>query len=660
MFSSEVQQMKSTLGRLRRQLPGVIAVVVLVIGYSVVQLPTVTAAEQERMASEYSFEPLTIALPAADKQQDIREVNQDYEDIAAWVSSVGAAVAMNDLDGDTLANDLCLVDTRTDQVIITPTPGKGGDRYAPFELEADPLPMNDVMAPMGCVPADYNEDGRLDLLVYMWGRTPIIHLAKPEVGGEGTELSADSYEPVEMVPGDNSENGEYDGLQWNTNAATVGDFDGDGHQDIFIGNYFPDGPVLDSSVSGGVTMNHSMSHALNSGEKYIYRFTDATASSVSFEQAKDALPGESKLGWSLGASATDLDGDLRPELYIANDFGVDRLLYNKSTPGNIEFAEVRGVRTPGTPKSLRVGNDSFKGMGVDFGDLNNDGMYDMFISNITVPWGIQESNLQFMSTAADQESARASMEAGEAPFDEVSAEAGTSWSGWGWDVKIDDFNNSGEQVIAQATGFVKGQVNRWPQLQELATANDALVPNPTFWPNAKKGDDIGGDHTLHFFAKSEDGRYVDLAPLLGLAVPVPTRGIATGDSDGDGLLDMAVARQYDEPVFYQNTSPSPGSYLNLQLTLENQDATGAPGTPAIGAQVTVTTENGTFVDRVDGGSGHSGKRSHEAHIGLGDGVTGPVDVKIEWRDLNGKAHEQELRLEPGTHCFQLGSTAKEK
>lgn len=653
--------MKSTLGWLRRQLPGVIAVVAIVIGYSVVQLPTVTAAEQERMASEYSFAPQTIALPAADKQQGIREVNQDYEDIAAWISSVGAAVAMNDLDGDGLSNDLCLVDTRTDQVIITPTPGKGGERYEPFELEPDSLPMNDVMAPMGCVPADYNEDGRVDLMVYMWGRTPIIYLAKAGSAAGATELADSSYEATEMVPGDNSTNGEYDGAQWNTNAATVGDFDGDGHQDIFIGNYFPDGPVLDSSVSGGVTMNHSMSHALNSGEKYIYRFTDATATSVSFEKAEGALPGESKLGWSLGASATDLDGDLKPELYIANDFGVDRLLYNKSTPGKIEFGEVRGVRTPGVPKSMRVGNDSFKGMGVDFGDLDRDGMYDMFISNITVPWGIQESNLHFMSTAENKEDVGAIMETGEAPFTEVSAEAGTAWSGWGWDVKIDDFNNSGEQVIAQATGFVKGEVNRWPQLQELATANDALVPNPAFWPNARKGDDIGGDHTLHFFAKSSDGRYVDLAPLLGLAVPVPTRGIATGDADGDGLLDMAVARQYAEPVFYENTSPSPGSYLNLQLTLDGQDNKGVvPGTPAIGAQVTVTTENGTFVDRVDGGSGHSGKRTHDVHIGLGENVNGPVDVKIEWLDLNGEKHEQELKLDPGKHCFQLGTTAKEK
>jgi hypothetical protein len=424
--------------------------------------------------------------------------------------------------------------------------------------------------------------------------------------------------------------------------------------------------VLDDTIDGGVTMNESLSHATNGGEDYVFRWTGSgkgAEPSVSYQIDRDAFPPGSNTGWDLGAGANDLDGDLLPELYIANDHGPDRMFHNRSTPGDIEFALVQGVRHPLVPKSKRVGVDSFKGMGIDFADLNHDGIYDMFISNITTSFGIEESHLAYVSTAADKADLRAKLGDGVAPWEDRSTQLGLNWTGWGWDAKFADFDNSGELELAQATGFVKGEVNRWPQLQELATANDELLEYPETWPFVTAGDDVGGSQTLAFFDKNSAGRYLNIADRLGLAIPVPTRGIATGDADGDGRLDFAVARQFDAPVFYHNASPTTGRFLGLRLTHDAAPSAGAfpaTGSPVVGAQVTVRTSDGrSFIARVDGGSGHSGKRSHEVHIGLGD-VDGPVQAHLQWRDRAGQVHEQDLELTTGWHSLQLGSQAKER
>jgi hypothetical protein len=656
--------MTATFGWLRRQLAGIVALALILGLFLVARLPSVSAAEQDSMAGKFHFTPMTIALPAAAKSQSIRTVNKEYEKIAAWISSVGAAIAINDISGSGKPNDLCLVDPRSDQVVITPAPDSG-PRYAPFALDPAPaLPTWDYMAPMGCVPGDYNEDGRTDVLAYYWGRTPVLFLQK----ATATKFDASAFQPTELVPGNNrGPDGKYTGPLWNTDSVTIGDFDGDGHVDVFVGNYFPDSKVLDPNADGGITLNQSMSHATNSGAKYIFRWTGATAGanpSAKYVDASQGIPESARLGWTLASSATDVDGDNLPELYIANDFGHDHFLYNKSTPGHIELAEVTGVRGIADPKSKVLGHDSFKGMGVDFGDLNHDGLYDLFVSNITTSWGIEESNFQFMNEAKDNADLTRQLKDGVAPFHDDSARNGTAWSGWGWDVKIQDFNNSGENQIAQATGFVKGQVNRWPNLQEIATAHDGLLSNPFWWPNARAGDDIGGDQTLHFFVKGQDGRYADLAPKLGLAVPVPTRGIAVGDTDGDGLPEFAVARQWEQPIFYHNDSPNPGKYLQLKLTTDAPVAPGplpAAGVPAIGAQVTVTTSDGKkYLGRVDGSSGEAGRRSFDVQIGLGHDVKGPLDVHLQWRDRTGQLRTQNLKLEPGCHMYQLGSQAKEE
>lgn len=640
----------------RRHLAGLCALLLIVVVFLVARPAVATDDERRAVADGYRFTPLSIALPGGLPHQNIRRVNRDYTHIAAWISSVGAGVAMNDLDGDGLDNDLCVTDVRTDRVVVTPVPEPGPPRYAPFALDPAPLPMRETIAPMGCAPGDFNEDGLIDLLVYWWGRTPVIFLARPEV----TELSPAAYRPVELVPHPPAPDGGYGGPQWNTNTLSVADFDGDGHEDIFVGNYFPDGPVLDHTVSGGVVMNRSMSAAYNGGLDHLLRWTGATADGVSFVEVPDVFDAAVSGGWALASAAVDLDGDQLPELYVANDFGPDRLLHNRSTPGNVRLVLVEGENSRLTvPKSKVLGNDSFKGMGVDVGDLNGDGLYDLYVGNITTSFGIQESNFAFINQARDEADLRRRFAAGGAPFVDRSAPLNLAWSGWSWDVKIADFTNRGGRPdIVQTSGFVKGEVNRWAQLQELATANDTLLEHPAWWPRVEKGDDIAGNQPLRLHAPMPRGGYGDIAEPLGLAVPIPTRGVALGDADGDGRLDMAVARQWDAPVFYRNVSPRTGSHLTLRLNRPPADGA-TTGSPVIGADVTVRTPDGRVLrGRVDGGSGHAGRRGFEVHIGLGE-VSSPVQVELAWRDRTGTPRTQTLTLTPGRHALTLGTQAQE-
>jgi len=648
------------VGVIRRTLPALLVLVLAAALFAVARLPSASASERQALASRYGFTELPIALPSGLPQRTVRPVNPSYEHIRAWVSSVGAAVAINDLDGDRLANDLCVVDTRSDTVVVTPSPD-GPARYAPFVLDPRPLPTHSAMAPMGCVPGDFNGDGLIDVLVYYWGRTPVLFMHR---SGASSTLGAATFRPTELIAEQNSNNGVYQGKLWNTNAVAVADFDGDGHPDIGVFNYFPDSQVLDPAGQPNVEMNHSLSHAENAGGAHLLRWVSATTGdqpTVAYVE-EPAIKPQYATGWTLGAGSADIDGDLLPELYLANDFGKDRFFHNVSTPGKIRFELVEGRRGAFTPKSLVIGHDSFKGMSIEFGDLSGSGRFDMFVSNITTSWGLEESTFVWMNNAVDAADAQQRLSQGIAVFDNKAASLNLAWVGWGWDAKIADFNNSGEMSVVQTAGFVKGETNRWNLLQELAMSNDLMLRNPAMWPNAEPGDDIAGAQPFAFWVREGNGRYADIAAELGMTDTTPSRGVAVADTNGDGGQDFAVARQWDAPSYYRNDRPGQDNFLGLRLYRPAAPGApaGVPGTPAYGAKVIVRTTDGrTRVAQLDGGSGHSGKRSFDVFFGLGEAGSQAVSAEIHWRDRTGNPHTQTLDLTAGWHDLLLTDDVQE-
>jgi hypothetical protein len=312
----------------------------------------------------------------------------------------------------------------------------------------------------------------------------------------------------------------------------------------------------------------------------------------------------------------------------------------------LEFDLLEGKRDFTTPKSCVLGHDSFKGMGVDFGDINGDGFLDIYVSNIATRFGLTESHFLWLSTGDISQ-----MKQGIAPYVNASEKLGLSRSGFSWEARLADFDNDGVLEAMQACGFIKGSINRWPELQALGTSNDQIVHNPRFWPNFKPGADLSGHDCNPFFVRGGDGRYHNIASFLGLTEPMVSRGIAIADVDGDGRLDFATANQWGPSYFFKNDSPTVGSFIGLRLIHTN-------GSPAIGAVARVNLPDGRkLVAQVDGGTGHSGRRSPDIHFGLGAWEKSkPVPVELKWRNREGRVQQSALQLVPGWHTVQLQST----
>ncbi|MFE9244666.1 FG-GAP repeat domain-containing protein [Nocardiopsis sp. NPDC006938] len=612
--------------------------VVLVVGLAVMTVrPTPDEAEAAELAAPFSFTTLDLNSAPRDARSE-REVAPDLEHFRGWISAVGAAVALTDLRDLGRPADACLVDPRDDSVTLRSVPGSGADEYPVVELVPD-LPYDATMAPMGCVPADIDEDGDTDLIVYYWGRSPVLFLNTGDGQGPPTADDFTSHELVQPMQ------------VWNTTALNVADLDGSGSLDIVVGNYFPDGArVLDPGADDEtrMQMQDSMGLAANAGRNRIL-LTEPTGEPDTppvLTDASTALPEAATTGWTLAFGFQDLTGNALPDVYLANDFGNDHLLVNRSEPGALSLEAVRGDRDMFTPKSSVLGNGSFKGMGVTFTYDAGAELPTMVVSNITSEYALQESNFAFVPTGEG-----ADLLEGRVPYRQESEALGLSRSGWSWDVRAGDFDNDGTDELFQATGFLKGDTDRWPQLQELALANDELLRYPWAWPNFQPGDDLSGHEHNPFWVRDERGRYSDAAAQLGLDVPDVSRAFAFGDVNGDGLLDVLVANQWEDSRVLINEAPDAPPGINLRLLVPASAAEGE-WRPALGARVTVREGGAPDQTRqLFPANGHTGVSADLLHLAAPE--TGTLPVSVSWRGTDGAVHTADADLGPGTHTLQL-------
>jgi len=541
-----------------------------------------------------------------------------FSNIMPWLTSVGAAAAAADVNGDGWTDLYVTSSGRGASNRLFLNNGDGSFRDATAASEAGV--GNPHGASMHAVFGDVDNDGDPDLYVVMWGASNRLF----ENLGEGR--FRDITEAARV------------GWWGYGNGATFLDYDRDGLLDLLVANYFPE--AVGDEATGALrrldlwdpfttrVMHESFTHARNGGRNVLYRNRDGR----SFDDVT-AQTGLTYPGWSLAAGSADLDNDGWPDLYIADDFGPDEIYFNtgaSQTPPRFRPF----VGDEGHPA---IGDDWWKGMNTDFGDIDGNGYLDIYVTNILAPrYKTDEGNMLWLNLPdPDDPNARRFANAGES--------TGTHDGGWGWGAKLADFNNDGLLDIFEVNGFVTGQRDKtyWYALQEMVTQLKNATGDAADWPVMEDRDLSGHETSRLWLQLPGDGgaeatpRFVETAVRAGITDLYNGRGVALLDADRDGDLDIYVANQGQPGTYYRNLLQGNRSWIGL--ILEGDPSAGpavsgrryASTRDAVGARASVSCFGSVQIREVSGGTGYASQSERRLSFGLG-GCSDPGWVEIRW------------------------------
>jgi hypothetical protein len=416
---------------------------------------------------------------------------------------------------------------------------------------------------MGVTVGDVNNDGRPDLLVT---QAHGLRLLLNRGGGK--------FEDVTKRAG-------LDNPAWATAAAFL-DFDRDGRLDLVVVNYVTYDPTLkcfDARNKADYCSPNVFSPVVarlfrNLGDKDgVPRFQDVTESS-----GLGNLPGP-----GLGVVCADFDGDGWVDVFVANDGAPNHLWINQKNGTFKNEAVARGVAFDG------MGNTQ-AGMGVALGDVDGDGLFDLFVTHLTT----QQHTLWKQGPRGR--------------FRDRSTDSNLhvpKWRGTGFGTVLSDFDNDGWLDVA----LVHGRVTR--------TSGEVYRPLGAHWgAYAERNQLLINDGT---------GRFCDASTanpdLCG--TPNVARGLAVGDLDRDGALDVVLTTVAGRARVLRNVAPERGHWLKVIAV----EASGKRA--ALGAEVTLRVAGRRQVRVVRTADSFLSSSDERTHFGLGK-ATAYEEIEVLW------------------------------
>ena len=411
---------------------------------------------------------------------------------------------------------------------------------------------------MGVAVGDIDNDGRPDL--YLTKFDAPNQLFHNNGNGTFTDISKKSGT---------------DSRSWSVSAAFV-DFDRDGWLDLYVGHYLRytlEGNTRCTSPSGAPDYCTPDSYQPLPDRLYRNRH-DGTFEDISARSqiARESAP-------ALGVATADFDGDGWMDIYVAND-GKDNQLWINRRDGTFQNrALFAGVALPLTGKAEAS-------MGVDAGDLDDDGDDDLVVTELT-----GEGTNVFINDGAgvfEDDSTRS----GIGPASTGLTGFGTAWF---------DYDNDGRLDLLAVNGAVQ-------VIEALRQARDSFPVH----------------QRRILFHNLGDGRFDNVTARAGAAFARSEvgRGAAFGDVDNDGDIDVVVANNNGPVRLLVNQATAGTHWLGLRLV-------GAGGRDQVGARVRVTTAGAVRHRRPRADGSYASANDPRVHVGLGV-ASAPSDVVVQW------------------------------
>ncbi len=371
---------------------------------------------------------------------------------------------------------------------------------------------------------------------------------------------------------------------WAISAGLL-DYDRDGWLDLALANYVAhDGTKV--CLNSGKPDFCGPVHYPGTVAKLWHNEGRVGTAPVRFEEVTERVGLGRVSAPGLGVVCADLTGDRWPDILVSNDANANHLWVNQGDGTFEEEGFERGIAL--TALGQKRGN-----MGIALGDIDGDSLLDVFITHLAV-----ETHTLWKQEAAGQ-------------FRDVTDATGLArplWQSTGFGTVLADFDQDGDLDLA----IVNGGVVRRPK--------QVLAEEREFWDPYKQRNQL--------FENDGQGRFhdVSLENRSFCELPGVSRGLAWGDVDGDGALDLLVTRTDGRAGLYRNVAPNRGHWLRIRCI---DPALG--GRDAYGAEVTVTAGDRRWRSLVNPGQSYAVSGDPRVHFGLGE-ATRVDSVRVIWPD----------------------------